>query len=211
MACHLDKKPNNPAKPKNPAPSNQTPKGEQETDEKAIKLFWAGNIDFTNPAKYRDLLRESRKCDPCGFYTGRYKCEYFDSRADIKIQFEKQELPSEATLTIKPYQEGEMPFFEGGICPGNAYVPFNPYSILVPITLKGTARHWNDYKGFYVRFSGTNVSSVILRSEASTPEVNGLLSVTVYYGTTNHSSEIGTADLNNSDLEDPYGGGQGGR
>lgn len=209
VACHLDKKPDNPpVSPKNPPTPKAT--GENKTTEKAIKLLWSGTLEFTNTDRYKDFLRANRKCDPCTAYTGPYACNNFTSRADITIEFKKQELPAEATLTIKPYLNPDASTFTAYACLGGTG-GFNTYNALTPITLEGTARPWREYEGFYVNFSGSRVSAATLRSESSTPEVNGVLNVTFYYGSARPESEVGKANLDNSDLEDDSYGGQGGR
>ena len=192
-ACHLDSD-----KPRNPRDPREPPVPPEPTQ----SLVWSGALEFTNPKQYRNLLRDYRKCDPCTAYFGPLDCKNFDSRADVEVQFEKNELPSEVTVKITPYYSGSgLPFYGYlGAC-GFTVSPKAPFE------LKGTAKYLNEYKGFHVQFRGDTgfgaLSYLIMRSEYSNPVENGILDVTMYYGgSASQSFEFGTADLENPDLED---------
>ena len=208
VACHLDEKPNKNTNQTTPTKSAKPTKTEESSVDNN-SLIWSGSLDFTNAGKYRSFLRDSRRCDPCTHYIGPYSCENFDSRADLKIQFEKEEFPSKATLTIKTYYNGSRgSFFQGYLGACGFTVNF-----LSPIILKGTAKYWNDYEGFHVRFTGTNTGSIILRSQSTNPAGGyGNLEVTLYYGgSARETAEIGTAELGNPDIDNSEGGRTGGR
>ncbi len=204
-ACHLDSKkddsPKAPAKPISPITTSTT----------KLELY-IGSVDFTNTKKYRQLLREHRRCDPCSHYIGPADCKNFDSKADVTIQFEKNELPSPATLKIKLYySNNNLPIYGYfGACATTLLDPS------VPFVFKGTAKYWNDYKGFHVLFGaedGGGLSSLIIRSYDSIPGSDGTLSVSLYYGgLANDNYMFGTADLESPDA-DSFGGygGRGGR
>ena len=201
-ACHLDPEKPGPRDPRPPGPDPELP---------IETLVWAGPLEFTNPKQYRNLLRDYRKCDPCTAYFGPLDCKNFDSRADVEMQFEKQELPSKVTVKITPYYSGSgLPFYGYlGAC-GFTVSPEAPFE------LKGTARYWNEYKGFHVQLKGETgfgaLSYLIIRSEYSNPVENGILDVTMYYGgSASQNFECGTANLENPDLEDTYSDQPGGR
>ena len=207
VACHLKNEPKSP--PTIPIPPTQL----SPTKPVSQSLIWSGAVDFINPAKYRNFLRDYRKCDPCTHYFGPLQCKNFDSRADVQIQFEKNELPASVTLQIQPhYSSDSLPIYGYiGVC-GFTVSP------LAPIKLTGKARYFNDYQGFHVRFRGNvpggggNAAYLILRSDYSNPAENGVLSVSIYYGgSVNDYFELGTADLENPDMGDLYPGGTGGR
>ena len=208
VACHLDEKERNP----NPKPS--TSKQPDSKPKSSDLLVWSGALEITNAGRYRELLRDYRKCDPCTHYFGPLDCKNFDSRADVEIQFDKNsDLPAKATLRIKPHFSGEnqLPFYGYlGVC-GFTVSP------LAPIELTGAAKYWNDYGGFHVKFTGStgiggNLGYVILRSLSSNPIENGLLDVNVYYGgSADEKFEIGTAELENLHLDNLYPGQTGGR
>lgn len=206
VACHLDEK------KRTPTPS--TSKKQDSKSKSSKSLVWSGALVITNAGRYRNLLRENRRCDPCTNYFGPLDCKNFDSRADVEIQFDKNtELPAKAALRIKPHfsREDALPIF--------GYIGVCGFSIspLVPIELTGTAKYLNDYRGFHVQFTGSTgfgggLSYVILRSESTTPIENGVLDVNIYYGgSANQSFEFGTAELENPDLENLYPGLTGGR
>ncbi|MDE0518520.1 MAG: hypothetical protein OXH36_03050 [Bdellovibrionales bacterium] len=193
-ACHLD----NDKPPPGPTPPPPDPV------EPTQSLVWSGSLEFTNPKRYRHLLRDQRKCDPCTAYFGPLNCKNFDSRADVEMKFEKQELPSKVTVKIKPYYSGNgLPFYGYlGAC-GFTVSPETPFE------LKGTAKYWNEYKGFHVQLKETKgfgaLSYLIVRSRYSNHVENGMLDVVMYYGgSASQGFEFGKADLENPDLDDGY-------
>ena len=176
------------------------------TTEDKQSFTWSGPMEFENTSKYRNLLRDYKRCDHCTNYIGRYECENFDSRADIKIQFEKIDYPAKATLIIQPYSERKLNFIEAyaGACGTIIH-----HSI--PIELVGTANPLNDSNGFYVRFTGktsfgnTGLGYVIITSEHTNPFEDGVLDVSIYYGgSTNDQFKVGTADLENPEIGHLY-------
>ena len=183
----------------------------------AEKWLYTGTLDLTNAGRYRDFLREYKKCDPCtNINYGPTQCKHFDSKADITIEFEKPALPARAILTIKPYIEKKF------IWPIQAHFGFCSHvSPLTPIKFKGKARYWNNYEGFHVQFTSSadlaagGLGFVTVRSEGALPGDYSGLNITLYYGgSARESNIIGTADLEdqNRDSEDDYyGGGVGGR
>ena len=201
ISCHLDKnkKSSNPERSSKPKP--------EASQQPLQALVWSGALEVTNGSKYRDLLRDYRKCDPCTHYFGPLDCKNFDSGGDVEIQFNKNaDLPAKATLRITPRFSGQndLPFYGYlGVC-GFSVSPREP------IELTGTAKYWNDYQGFHVKFTGSTgggggLAYVILRSEFSNPIENGLLDVNIYYGgSANQSFVFGRAELENSDLENLY-------
>jgi len=211
-ACHLEtNKEGQPIVPQaNPVPSKQ-----DQVTTPPESLIWSGSIEFNNSAKYRDLLRDHRKCDPCSVYRGPLECKNFDSRADVEIKFDKAELPSKATLTIKPYHSGRVSIFQGylGVCGFTV----SPTSLM---SFTGTAKYANEYQGFYVRFSGDtssyfggSLSYVTLKSDDTNHIDYATLDVGLYYGNSvNENQSFGRATLENSEAGDRYIGGQtGGR
>ena len=207
VSCHLDEK----GKTRDPKPSAK-PKEPSKTTPKS--LIWSGALEVSNAGRYRNLLRDYRRCDPCTHYLGPLNCKNFDSGGDVEIEFSKNtDLPAKATLRITPRFSGQnkLPFYGYlGVC-GFTVSP------LSPIELTGTAKYWNDYKGFHIKFTGSTGSGgglayVILRSESSNPIENGILDVNIYYGGSAGSSfALGEAELENPDLDNLYPGETGGR
>ena len=209
VSCHLGgKKGKTGSEPK---PDRSKPEASQPTSQ---SLIWSGALEVFNAERYRNLLRDYRRCDPCTHYIGPLDCKNFDSGGDVEIQFSKNsDLPAKATLRITPRFSGQnnLPFYGYlGVCGFTA-------SPLQPIELTGKAKYWNDYQGFHVKFTGSTgagggLAYVILRSESSSPIENGILDVNIYYGGSVSSGfEFGRAELENSDLDNLYPGETGGR
>ena len=203
-ACHLEGEKTSPP----PAPKKTSTSDPVESKE---SLVWSGSLDLTNPKRYHYLLRDQRKCDPCTAYIGPLRCKHFDSKPDIEMKFEKQELPSKVTVKIKPYHSRSgLPFHAYlGAC-GFTVSPEEPFE------LKGTAKYWNDYTGFHVQLEETKgfgaLSYLIIRSRYSNPVENGVLDIVAYYGgSASQRFEFGKADLDNPDIDDGYTHQPGGR
>ena len=204
-ACHLD---TTEPPPKDPPPTKPTP------PPKSHSLVWSGSVSVTSAEKYRDFLRSHRKCDPCSIYKGPLECKNFDSRADVTIELSKNELPSQATLTIQPHYSGSgLPFqLYLGVC-GFTVSP------TLPIGFKGTAQYINDYEGFHVRLTeavdngfGGGLGTLFIRSESSNPAAHGILDVDLYYGgAAKDEFQFGTAELVNPELDNLDHGYTGGR
>lgn len=202
ISCHLDDKTDTSGtRPVHPPGSSTS------TTEDKQSLIWEGPIEFERSSKYRNLLRDYRRCDHCTNYIGPYDCTNFDSRADVKIQFEKADLPSKVTVTIQPYSERKLNIIEAyiGACSGITISPLHP------IQLVGKADPLNNYDGFYLRLTGrtnfgnSGLGSVIIKSENTNPLEDGVLDVDIYYGGSAHNNfKIGTADLKNPELENLY-------
>lgn len=206
ISCHLDEKKKTP-----PAPtSTSTSKPSQSKVKKAF--IWSGALEVTNGKRYRSLLRDYRKCDPCSLYFGPLQCKNF-TWGTVELQLNQNtELPAKAILRITPRisKHNDLPIFGFlGVC-GFIY----PHG---PVELTGTAKYWNDYRGFHIKFTGSThgvggLSYVILRSENSSPLENGILEVNMYYGgSADQSFEFGRAELENPNLENLYPSQTGGR
>ena len=192
--------------PKGPVKS-PFPKPEKETtpvkvEEVGSKLIWRGAVKFSNSLKYQEFLRGNRRCDPCeGFYTGPLKCKNFGGKATLSLEFDKQELPSQATLTMQPYYTGKQPW-------GNLYLGVcNAHPApLSPIKISGDARYANQYEGFYINFTEGDIGGrgyIFVQSSSTNPATNGTLKVNLYYGgSATSSAKFGKADLVNPNLED---------
>ncbi len=208
ISCHLDQK-GDKTDPKPPSPSKP-----DDSEQTSQSLIWKGALEVSNAGRYRDLLRDYRKCDPCTHYIGPLDCKNFDSGGDIEIQFKKNtDLPAKATLRVTPRFSGQndLPFYGYlGVC-GFTVSP------LQPIEFTGTAKYWNDYQGFHVKFTGNTgygggLAYLVLRSETSNPTENGVLDVQIYYGGSASSGfKLGEAELENPDLDNLYPGETGGR
>ena len=183
-------------------PKADTTPAKVETKEEESKFTWSGAVKFSNSIKYQEFLRGNRRCDPCeGWYEGPLKCKNFDDKATLSLEFDKQELPSKATLTVKPFYTGKQPwgFAYLGVC----NIHKDPLS---PIKVTGTAQYSNQYEGFYINFTGGDVGGrgyIFVQSSSTNPTTNGTLKVNLYYGGSAVSSaKFGKADLVNPNLED---------
>ena len=203
-ACHLDKKKPAPDKPSDSSKSEQA-------EESAKAIIYSGLVQFTNARRYRDLLKANNRCDTCTNQKGPLECENFDNQAGVKIQFEKSELPSPATLTVQIHHQAPSGIFDNldlwwGAC--NVRPVWPPQ----PLQMTGTAQYWNDYRGFHVRFEAGRLGYVFIRSENTLPFEDGLLDVTLYYGGRATSNmAFGTAELADPNSKDLHGNDSGRR
>lgn len=168
-------------------------------------LQWSSEITFTDTGKYRSLLRDLRKCDPCIHYKGPLECKNFDNKADITLTFDKQELPSKVTLIIKPYDSSNrrrlLPWSgHWGACSPLLADP------VAPIELTGTAKSYNNYLGFYIRLKqeNSNASYIYIKSRRDIPLENDILNAEIYYGGATDGSEFGTMELENASSDNFY-------
>ena len=205
-ACHLGGKDQPPPAPQPGLNPNPVLKPDPKPEIKS--LVWSGSLEITDSGRYRNLLRDYKKCDPCSYYTGPLECENYDSRADVEISFDKNdELPAKATVKIRPYHSYRDVF------PIEGYFGLCGQILQGDIKLKGTAKYLNDYEGFHVRFEGSSgVSYIDIRSDSTNPIENGVLDIILYYGgSARQDTEFGRAELENAEMEDLNPGRIGGR
>lgn len=171
------------------------------TISKTSSIIWTGEIEFSQPHVYRKLLKGHRRCEPCTWLNeGVYDCKNYDNKADITLTFKQKKFPSEVTLRLQPHRSGKFSSIfqvRAGAC---NYIG-NP---LEPIVLTGTAKSYNNFEGFVVRFNKSvhniqyYVSYIHIRSSRSTPLKDNTLKTRMYYGSTpSEADEIGDVRFQN--------------